>query len=86
MPTTLQQFYAQRYPNETAAQNIVRIQAEEKTNTILVQAGPADQEEIARLIEYVDRNAPSAVNEVRIVPLRHAIATDLANILQQAIS
>ena len=84
--TTLQQFYAQRYPNETAAQNIVRIQAEEKTNTILVQAGPADQEEIARLIEYVDRNAPSAVNEVRIVPLRHAIATDLANILQQAIS
>src|SRR5262249_41265950 len=42
----LQQFYAQRYPNETAAQHQIRITEDDSTNTVFVQAAPADMAEI----------------------------------------
>jgi type II secretion system protein D len=84
--TTIQQFYTQRFPGEAANQNLVRVQAEDRTNAVLVQASPQDQEEIARLINYMDTQTSSTINEIRIVPLRSAIAADLATIIQQAIA
>ncbi len=83
---TLQQFYAQRFPLEGANQNQVRIQPEAQTNTIFVQAGPADQEDIGRLITYMDTQVSKTVNELRIVKLTHSTAAELATILQQAIA
>jgi general secretion pathway protein D len=84
--TLLINFYSQRYPNETLAQNQIRITSEDSTNTVFVQAAPADLEEIRGLIERIDNTVSSAVNELRIVPLRNALATDMANLIVQSIS
>ncbi|MCS6976896.1 MAG: hypothetical protein NZM31_07805 [Gemmatales bacterium] len=94
----IQQFYTGRFPNEAVAGtaapgaqavaaggNQVKVQADPTTNSVWVQASPSDQEEIARLIRQMDTPAPSAVNELRIIPLKNAIATDVANTLRQAI-
>jgi type II secretion system protein D len=95
----IQQFYTGRFPNEAVAGtaapgaqqavavggNQVKVQADPTTNSVWVQASPSDQEEIARLIRQMDTPAPSAVNELRIIPLKNAIATDVANTIRQAI-
>jgi type II secretion system protein D len=70
----------------TAGPSVIRVQAETETNSLIVQAGPADLEEIERLINFMETTVSSAVNELRIIPLRHALANELATLLQQAIA
>jgi type II secretory pathway component GspD/PulD (secretin) len=84
--TLINNFYAQRYPTETQAQNQIRVTYDDSTNTVFVQAAPADLEEIRGLIDRLDKFVSSAVNELRIVPLRNSLADELAVLLQQAIS
>jgi type II secretory pathway component GspD/PulD (secretin) len=81
--TLLNNFYASRYPNDV---NQVRAFNEDSTNTVFVQAAPADLAEIRELINRLDNTVSSAVNELRIVPLRNVLSDELAAILQQAIS
>lgn len=82
--TTLTQFYQQRYGN--VEPNEIRIQADVKTNSLLVHAGPADLKEILSLVEFFDKAETKVINEVRIKQLKNANAQELANILQQALS
>jgi type II secretory pathway component GspD/PulD (secretin) len=81
--TLLTNFYAQRYPGDV---NQVRITYDDSTNTVLVQAAPADLEEIGRLVRLIDTNVSQAVNEMRIVPLRNAVADEMVNLLTQALA
>ncbi|HMO34632.1 MAG TPA: secretin N-terminal domain-containing protein, partial [Gemmatales bacterium] len=80
---TLTQFYQQRYGN--VEPNEIRIQADVKTNSLLVHAGPADLQEIMSLVEFFDRAETKVINEVRIKQLKNANAQELATILQQAL-
>jgi type II secretory pathway component GspD/PulD (secretin) len=82
----LTNFYAQRYPNETAALHGIRITEDDSINTVFVQAAPADLEEIRELIERIDNTVSNAVNDVRIIYLRNALADELATLLGQAIA
>jgi type II secretion system protein D len=84
--TLIQNFYAQRYPGETAAQHQIRVTFDDSSNTVFVQAAPGDLAEIRNLIERIDTTVSSAVNDVRIYHLRNALAEELAALLQQAIS
>jgi type II secretory pathway component GspD/PulD (secretin) len=84
--TLLNTYYSSRYPNETLAQNQIRITNDDSTNTVIVQAAPADLEEIRGLIERMDNTVSSAVNDLRIVPLKFALASDLATLIVQSIS
>jgi type II secretory pathway component GspD/PulD (secretin) len=79
-------FYAQRYPNEAAGQHQIRVTHEDSTNTVFVQAGPADLEEIRDLIARIDTTVSSAVNDVRIVYLRNGLATEISTLLSEAIA
>lgn len=81
----VQNFYLQRYPNETSAQNQIRVTWDDTTNTVFVQAARGDLEEIRALIERIDNTVSSAVNELRIIPLRNAVSDDLANLILQSI-
>ena len=81
MATLLLNWYSQRYPNEALTQNQIRITSEDSTNTILVQAAPADLDEIRSMIERIDDTVSSAVNELRIVPVRNALASDMATLI-----
>jgi type II secretion system protein D len=84
--TLVQNFYAQRYANETDAMHQIRITFDVPTNTVFVQAAPADMEEIRGLIERIDSTVSSAVNDLRIYHLHNALADELSNVLVQAIT
>lgn len=86
LAATLQQFYQQRYPDEPQGQNEIRIQFDVKTNSLIIHAGPADLKEIMNIVEVFEKGDTKVVNEVRIKQLKNASATELATILQQALS
>ncbi|MFO0944698.1 MAG: secretin N-terminal domain-containing protein [Planctomycetota bacterium] len=78
------QFFTQR---QDAAGNRIRVEvvADERTNSVLVYANPNDLAQAELLIKQLDGNASNAVSDLRIFPLRNAVASDLAVLLQQAI-
>jgi type II secretion system protein D len=82
----LNNFYAVRFPNEIAAQHHIRVTHDDSTNTVFVQAAPADMAEIRSLIQTIDTTVSSAVNDVRVVHLNNAVADDMAGLLMTAIS
>ncbi len=79
-------FYTDRFPNETHAQHQIRVTYDDGTNTVFVQAAPADLAEIRSLIEHIDTTFTNAVNDLRIVPLRSAVADDLAQIITRTVT
>lgn len=83
----LQTFYADRFPGESRAQHQIRVTYDDYQNIVIVQAAPADMEDIRALIEMFDDLAGSrAINDLRIIPLRNAVAEDLANLITRAIA
>ena len=56
------------------------------SNTVYVQASRADMEDAAALIQDWDTSESSAINDVRIFPLRNADAAGLAQVLVNALS
>ena len=56
--TYLTNLYAVRYPNENQTGNLVRITYNPSANSVLVQAAPADLEEIRGMIEKLDNGEP----------------------------
>src|SRR5262249_18927482 len=81
--TQLNNFYSIRYPQDT---NQTRFSYDTSTNTVIVQAAPADLDEIRAFIERIDNTQPVGANLLRIVPLKYALADELANLLVQSIS
>src|SRR5262249_33267761 len=73
-------------PPEAANQNQIRISFDAATNTIFGQAAPADQAEILDLIKFLDTEVSLAINDIRIVPLRNAVADEMTNLLLRAIT
>ena len=82
--TLVNTFYQSR--GESQNVNQIRITEDDTTNTVFVQAAPADMEDIRRLIEHLDRSPTGAVNDLRIYHLRIALADELSNLLVSAIA
>lgn len=53
---------------------------------MIVQASPTDMEEVKNLIDALDNSVSSAVNDLRIVKVRNAIAADLADLLIRSLT
>jgi type II secretion system protein D len=81
----IQNFFNQRYPNETLASNGIRVTFDIASNTVFVQAGVADQDDIARLINYYDTEVTRALNNLKVIRLRNAFSDDLANTLTRTL-
>ncbi len=81
---TIQDFYADRQPQGTLGP-AVRVTYDARSNALIVQAAPRDMAEVADLIHRLDTATSAAVNEVRIIQLKHSQATDIRDILQEAI-
>lgn len=60
--------------------------ADIRTNSLIVSAGPRDLAEIAALVAKIDASSAAAVDVVRVFPLKNAIATEVAETLQNAIT
>lgn len=59
--------------------------ADERTNSLIVQAAPRDMVEVELLIGRLDAARGEAVNELRTFRLRNSLAADVGPVLQQAI-
>ncbi len=79
---TVQQFFANR-PGLAAS---VRVTADPRTNSLLVQAAPRDMKEVELLIKRIDVAQSAAVQQAKIFSLKNSLADDVAQILTQAIS
>ncbi len=64
----------------------VLVAVDVRSNALIVQARPRDMAEVAKLIARLDTPTSAAVNELRVFQLENSLATDLAPILQQAIT
>lgn len=63
----------------------LRVIADPRTNSIIVQGRENDLKEVARLVQKFDRAEPGAVHRVEIVELKHATAEELAATINTAI-
>jgi type II secretion system protein D len=59
--------------------------AEPRTNSIIVRAGPRDMDAVRKLLAELDRPGGAKVNEIRVFPLKNALASELAPVLQRAV-
>ena len=64
----------------------VFVSDDSRSNSLIVQASPRDMAEVAELLNRIDTQTSAAVNELRVIPLEHSMATDLASIIMSAIS
>ena len=64
---------------------VVNATVDPRTNALIVQASPRDMQQVAELIAKIDTADRSKVQDVRIIRLEHAVASDVAAILQSAI-
>lgn len=72
----------------TATGLVVRVKAvaDYRTNSLIVQASPRDQAEVARLVAEIDADSSPAESEIKIFPIKYAIASDLQIVLSNAIN
>jgi len=64
----------------------VRVTADYRSNAIILQASPRDMAEVKRFIRKIDVEGNKSLHEVKIIPLKNALAADLAPVLQDAIN
>ena len=64
----------------------VRILADYRTNSLIVSAAPRDLEAVTQLVNELDVEHVAATSQIKIFPLSHAVAEDLAPVLQEAIN
>lgn len=64
----------------------LRIIADYRTNSLIVQAAPRDLAEVARLVQDLDVQQIPAQDEIRVFPLKNALAEELQPVLQEAIT
>jgi general secretion pathway protein D len=63
----------------------VRVVADVRTNSLVIQGRPTELAEVGQLIEKIDRDDSGAVHRVQIFELKNAIAEELATTINTAI-
>ena len=61
------------------------IEADERTNALLVWASPSEMTNIREVIERLDRSGPVRDMQVRMIRLRQALAEDFAQLLEDTL-
>lgn len=79
--TQLEQFYEERPGLGTQ----IRIVADVRTNSVIVNASPSELAEVSKLIRQMDRGSNRAVAQMRVVPLQNALADEMAEFLNSII-
>ena len=66
-------------------QRKVAVTADVRTNSIIVQAPPNEITKLTELVNKLDADGSHSVLEVKIIPLKHAVASELADVLSNAL-
>jgi type II secretion system protein D len=64
----------------------IKAVADYRTNSLIVQASPRDQAEVARLVKEIDTDSSPAESEIKVFSIKYAVASELQPILQSAIT
>lgn len=64
----------------------IRIIADYRSNSVIVNAGPRDMAEIKLFLERMDVEDVVATNQIKVFRLKNALADDLQPVLQEAIT
>lgn len=83
--TTLNEFYPNDATQRPGLSTRIRVSADARTNSVIVQAQPRDMEEVRKVIERIDQDTAGAVAQARMVKLKSANATELAQFLTQTL-
>ncbi|MES2791325.1 MAG: secretin N-terminal domain-containing protein [Planctomycetota bacterium] len=78
---TIQTFYEER---KGLGARVLAV-ADVRTNSVLVHARPRDLAEVATLVKELDQGTTAAVSQMKIFPLKNAVAVELADVLQQSL-
>ncbi|HEV3146554.1 MAG TPA: secretin N-terminal domain-containing protein, partial [Gemmataceae bacterium] len=82
--TMIQQLYSSvRFPGD---QNQVRCSYDISSNTVFVQAAPAELASIKKQIEWIESNVSKKVNDLQVIRLRNALADNLTQTLLLALT
>jgi type II secretion system protein D len=63
----------------------VKITADNRTNSLLVNAAPRDLAEVRLLIQQLDAESGESVNQIRIVVLKNSLAADVSTTVNAAL-
>ncbi len=80
----LEGFYDEEEENR-GLRTRLKVAADARTNSIIVQARPRDLSEIAAVIKKIDADEAAAINQMKIYKLKNALADELAEFLNAAI-
>lgn len=83
MEELLKEFFDRQGNQNKGLATRVRIVADVRTNTVVVLAQPNDLKAIAELIPQLDKNKSGAVARVEIFALKHAVADQLQQTVNQ---
>ena len=75
---TIDNFFAER----GGLGPVIQVQADFRSNSLIIYASPRDMEEVEQLILRIDVGDSDAVDEVRVFKLRNALAEELAPVLE----
>jgi type II secretion system protein D len=79
--TTIQNLFTK----QTGLGPQVKVTADVRTNSLIVQAAPRDLEEVDQLVQRLDQAQGEAVRQVHMFQLKNSLAADVASVLQGAI-
>jgi type II secretory pathway component GspD/PulD (secretin) len=79
--TLLEGFYEERPGLGTN----IRVVADARTNSVIVNASPKELAEVTQLVREIDNKQSRATAQVRVVPLKNALADDLTEFLNSVI-
>ncbi|MEM7476437.1 MAG: secretin N-terminal domain-containing protein [Planctomycetota bacterium] len=85
----VREFFTQNPPDGEQRINLgtrVKVLADYRTNSLIVQASPREMVEVEKLIEELDVEGTTAENEVRVFKLRNTLSDDLQNVIQEVIT
>jgi general secretion pathway protein D len=83
--TTLNEFYPNDATQRPGLSTRIRVSADARTNSVIVQAQPRDMEEVRKVIEQIDKDTAGSVAQAKIIKLNSANAEELAQFLTQAL-
>lgn len=83
--TTIEDFYPTDATQRPGLSARIRISADTRTNSVIIQATPRDMEEVRTVIKKIDRDEAGSSVQVKILKLKSANAEELATFLQEAL-
>ena len=75
-------FKAKLKPQKGKIEKDVNFVADDRTNTLVLLAGKADTVKIKQLIKMLDKETPKGKEKIHVYYLEHALAENLAQVLQ----